>query len=125
MDQHLRLDLDQFRLPSAPPGGVEPQKPPRHRKGEQFLKGPIPLAWLQAAARQPGAAVLVGLELWFWAGIKKSRDVSISLSHLRIAPGTSRSSAGRGLRALEQARLVLVQRDPGRKPRVTLLESVL
>jgi hypothetical protein len=95
--------------------------PPRHRPGERFLKGPIPLNWLGAAASLPGKALHVAIELWFWAGVKNSRTVAISLSHLR-ATRIHRSSASRGLQALERAGLVAVVRHSGRKPIVTLLD---
>lgn len=96
--------------------------PPKHKPGEWFLKGPIPLSWLSLAAALPGKALVVALELWLWAGIKNRRAVSISLSNLRVSPDTSRSGASRGLAALQNAGLVSVQRRPGRRPDVTLVE---
>lgn len=124
MSREDRLDLTELRydrpLPSARAHKVPP---PRHRAGGKFLKGPIPLGWLQRAAALPGKAIHVALEVWFWAGIKKSRTVSVSLSRLRVAPKTPRTTASRGLRSLEGEGLVSVNRLPGRKPIVTLLES--
>ena len=99
--------------------------PPRHRQGEFFLKGPIPLNWLQVAAHQPGKAIVVALELWFRAGVEKNRTVQISLTNLRVAPRLNRSSASRGLRALEEAGLVTVVRKSGRRPTATLLDAAL
>ncbi len=117
-------DLKELRVCQRPrsSSGVD-EKPPRHRRGERFLKGPIPLIWLGAAAILPGRALAVALELWFWAGLKNKRVVRISLSHLRSAPGMSRSSASRGLGALERAGLVSVVRKPGRKPIITLTDA--
>lgn len=37
--------------------------------GKTFLKGPIPLPWLQGAARLPGKALHVGVVLWFLSGL--------------------------------------------------------
>jgi DNA-binding transcriptional ArsR family regulator len=71
--------------------------------------------------RIPGKAVHVAIELWHLAGMKKCRTVKLSLSRIE-QDGLSRSSAGRGLRALEDAGLVAVERHPGRCPIVTLLE---
>jgi hypothetical protein len=118
------LDIEALRIVGhQDPVDARPRRVLRYRRGEWFLRGPIPLAWLSDAAAQPGKALAVALEIWLWAGIKKSRVVSISLSHLRIDPDASRSSASRGLRALERASLVAVRRDPGKKPEVTLLEK--
>lgn len=96
-------------------------KPPRHKPGELFLRGPIPLDWLAAAAHQPGKSLHVGLGLWFLAGIKKSREIALSGSVLR-GLGVKRHSGYRGLVWLEQAGLVRVVRHSGRNPIVTLLE---
>ena len=49
----LRLDgvnFDAARIATS-------KKPPRHRPGEKFLRGPIPWTWLQQAARLRGSAL--------------------------------------------------------------------
>ena len=56
------------------------KRPPRHRPGEAFLKGPIPWRWLVAAARLPGKALQVSLLLWKEAGCRKSRVVTFCLA---------------------------------------------
>ena len=124
MPRRKRFDLTELRYDRAAASGpARPDPPPRHRRGEQFLKGPIPVWWLRQATSLPGRALHVGLEIWFRAGLTESRTVSVSLSRLRLAPGTPRSTASRGLRSLERAELVSVDRLPGRKPIVTLLDS--
>ncbi len=94
-------------------------RPPRHRRGERFLKGPIPWDWLARAAALPGKALHVGLAVWQRAGIERTGTVRISMTRLRPM-GLSRSSACRGLTALERAELVTVERHKGRAPIVTL-----
>jgi hypothetical protein len=89
---------------------------------EPFIKGPIPLRWLARASAAGGSALEVGLEIWFWAGLKRSNRIAISLSRLRVSPTLSRSAASRGLQKLESAGLVRAQRLPGRKPIVELLK---
>lgn len=44
----------------------------------RFVKGPIPLNWVQAAANLPGKSVHVAIVLWFLAGIKKSQTVKLT-----------------------------------------------
>ena len=56
---------------------------PRHKPNEKFLKGPIPLRWLTKAAQQPGKALHVSIAIWFLAGLRKCRIISLSGSVLR------------------------------------------
>ncbi len=99
------------------------RKIPRHKVGQKFLKGPIPLDWLRMAAMEPGKAFHVAIGLWFWAGIKRSREVPFSMSWLRKTLGVGRYSGYRGLAKLERTGLVSVVRHRGRKSVVTLLDT--
>ena len=85
----------------------------------RYLKGPIPWKWMSWAMVQPGKALHVAIHLWAWSGIKRSKTVSLNLTQL----GISKSSASRGLAALEYAGLVSVQRLPGSRSRVTILHT--
>ena len=60
----------------------------RHRDASLFLRGPVPLPWLAIAARLPGAALHVGVMLWFRSGLTSSRQVVIG-SQLREQFGLS------------------------------------
>ena len=93
----------------------------RRTKRGRFLKGPISWAWLSAAGQLPGHALHVAIEIRLWAGIKRTNHFVFSVSGL-TALGVSRSSGHRGLAALEREGLVSVDRQPGRKPRVTVIE---
>jgi hypothetical protein len=117
--------FDPNRLRWSPTNGAaledrKPTRPPRHRPREPFIKGPIPWKWLERAGQLPGRALLVGLVLWREAGCRNAREVRVNLSAMGI--GLSRKSAGRGLVALESAKLVRVDRLPGRCPIVELLD---
>jgi hypothetical protein len=114
------IDVDRLRVRSAQPGTRRP-RPPRHAKGESFLKGPIPLAWLEAAARLPGRSLHAGLALWYAAGLTGSAVVPLSnLSGVRF--GLDRNAKYRALEWLEGAGLVKVERKLGRAPVVTILQ---
>jgi hypothetical protein len=102
---------------SAKPKGL-----PKPQPNERFLKGPIPWSWLAKAASQPGRALAVALHLWLWAGMTKSREITVSVSALAEL-GVGRNAAYRALSSLERANLITVVRHVGRKPRVTLLDS--
>ena len=95
------------------------RRPPRHRPGERFLKGPIPLKWLVRAARLPGRALHVGNAVWYLAGLTRSGTVKLSNSVLELF-GVDRYAKARALEALEQAGLVSVQRQCGKHPTVTI-----
>lgn len=112
-----------FGIPSGdlPPAPAR-ERPPRHRRGEWFVRGPLPWPWIVRAGSAPGKALLVGLAVWREAGRLNRRTVRLSLSALARQVGTHRHTALRGLQALEAAGLVQTRRRPGRALEVTLCE---
>lgn len=107
------LDLNQIPVRKSPP---------RHKKGQKFLKGPIPLSWLLKAATLPGKAFIVGVAIWYLAGFKRNGPVKVTGKVLRQF-GVSRWTSYRNLDALSQAGLIEVCSNPGRCPIVTLLDA--
>ena len=102
-------DFERLRLSTRPLDALaaRPSNPPRHRQGEAFLKGPIPMAWLALAARLPGRALHMGLVLWYWAGITKRRVVAPSLSRaIRCSSYLPATTAAAGARWLATRRAV-------------------
>ncbi len=96
--------------------------PPNRKPYKRFIKGPIPLEWIQAAARLPGRSLHVGLVLWYLAGVRRSKQGPISYtvaSHF----GLSRHVVYRGLAWLEEAGLITVLRKHGRRLGFTLMEE--
>lgn len=94
------------------------------RNRELFIKGPIPLYWLSAAAALPGKALNAALVILWLAGMSKDKEFQItgaSLRHLTISEDAFRD----GLKRLEQADLIRVNQAPGRRPRVTVLWRTL
>lgn len=118
------FDPKQFELPSGAVGKMKPSKrPPRHKRGERFIMGPLPLSWFAAAAKLRGRALHVGMVLWWLAGMKKDRTVKWEPSAAEPW-GLDYQAAYRGLRALETAGLVSQDRRRGRCPVVTILEAI-
>jgi hypothetical protein len=115
-------DLDRLRLPAEFFGEMERRrKPPRHRSGDPFIKGPIPHAWIASACRLPGAGLRVAMAYRFHAGRFRFRygrrwDLSDVANGLWI----SHDAARRGLHAAELAGLLSVSREPGRKLAVSV-----
>jgi hypothetical protein len=64
--------------------------------------------------------VSAGLLLWFRAGCSHTREsITVPTRYYEMF-GLRRESFARGLQQLEVARLVVVDRARGRKPRVTI-----
>jgi hypothetical protein len=96
---------ESFRAGSGPlpaAGARASKRPPRHRQGERFLRGPVPWPWLLAAGACTGKALHVALALWHEAGIARSRTIPFRPARAREF-GMSRDTARRGLRELERA----------------------
>ena len=104
---------------SLPERRVSPAR--RSHKQARFIKGPIPLAWIEVAAKLPGKALHVALAICYLAGMNKFKPFRLSHRTLMIF-GVSRHAAYRGLRALEMAGLVNVERHPGKNPVITVKE---
>lgn len=116
------VDRDRMRLHTTA-RRVRGSRPPRHVGVEGFLKGPVPLSWLEAAARLPGKSLHAGIALWYAAGILRSANVPLSnMSGHRF--GCDRNAKYRALAWLEGAGLVKVERKLGRAPVVTILPVV-
>lgn len=113
------FDVDRLRMPRGMTTSSS-RRPPRPGKGERFLKGPIPLAWLETAAALPGRSLHAGIALWYAAGLMRSTSVPLSnISGLRF--GLDRNAKYRALDWLEKAGLVVVERKLGRAPMVTIV----
>ncbi|MBM4049423.1 MAG: hypothetical protein FJ279_30375 [Planctomycetes bacterium] len=96
-------------------------KPATSTVVDPYLRGPIPLSWIERAARLPGQALAVGMALWHLAGLRSAQQ-HLSLSTERLAAfGVSRYAKDRALRNLSTAGLVAVDRKKGRSPRVSLI----
>lgn len=118
------IDINQFKWNGKEsfPVPVKRVGPPKHNKGEKFLKGPIPMNWIEKASQQSGHALHVGMALWHLSGLNKSAKVKLSGSVLRRM-GVDRYAGYRGLQKLEEAGLVEVDRHKGRNPIVTILDA--
>ena len=116
------IDLNRLKLRSSSPlhAGLARNQMRSATRGQKFLRGPIPLEWLSAAARLPGKALHTGLAIWLEAGFRESHTVPLS----NVAGdkfGLDRNSKYRALQWLEQAGLIQVERKLGRAPVVTIV----
>lgn len=91
------------------------RKPPRHKKGEKFLKGPIPLNWLLKAASISGGAFKVAIVIWFLVGVSNKRTISLP-NGLLDKFGVSKRTKYRCLKAMERAGLISISQGKGSSP---------
>jgi hypothetical protein len=93
------------------------------RKKRFFLKGPVPIWWLQKAASLPGSrALAVACCLWYLAGRYKTSRVRLTSVQLKEW-GVNRKAKSRALLSLERAGLIAVENLPGKNSVVTILKS--
>lgn len=86
-----------------------------------FVKGPIPLAWMLAAAEMGAGTAKAGVLIWYAAGLWGSY-YGISLQPRLWAPHFKcRQTLYRSLDLLERAGLIAVTRARGRSPEVSIL----
>lgn len=108
-----RLVWDPVRREMVPAGSIV--KGPAGR----FIKGPLPLTWMQEAARLPGKTLQVALTLWYLAGLQKTSTVRLASRPLDLM-GVSRDAKYEALARLANAGLVTVEQKVGQAPMVTL-----
>ena len=51
---------------------------PKAQRGEKFIRGPIPLDWIQAAIPLGRKSIHVVLALWYSAGFNRSNPVKLT-----------------------------------------------
>jgi hypothetical protein len=90
-------------------------------KKELFLRGPIPLEWLAVAAKLPGKTINVAIALWWCHGMAKGEPFKLTQRAL-MALNVERGAESAGLARLEQAGLIGVERKPGQRPIVSILD---
>lgn len=98
--------------------GVEPRQPPRHQRGEAFLRGPIPWNWLVKAMRLGRGPLALALVLWRLAGMKRSQSFRLPPSECRCVG--ERKTVYAALDKLEAGGLIEAKRHRGRGPTVTI-----
>ncbi len=115
-------DLDQLRLPADRVGNPKSsRRPPRHRPGDPFIKGPIPYGWIASACRLPAAGLRVAMACRFLCcrfRVGNRWGLDAIAKGLRISGPSTR----RGLHSAELAGLLAVEREPGCKLAVSVLD---
>lgn len=92
----------------------------QQRQSGRFLKGPIPMAQISAAAKLPGRALALFLAVHHRTALSGKPMVTLP-KRLLTELGVHRDAKARGLRELESAGLVRVERSRGRTALVGLV----
>jgi DNA-binding transcriptional ArsR family regulator len=85
----------------------------------RFLKGPIPLSLICAAARLPGQSLALYLAVRHRSDLTRSDSVTVPAALLRSF-GIDKDAKSRALKLLAAEGLVKVEQRRGRSARVTL-----
>ncbi|CUI27238.1 hypothetical protein [Achromobacter kerstersii] len=107
---------------SAAAKGFAPGKQVATKQSRPFIKGPIGLDWIGAAARLPGKSLHVALALQYLAGLQRAKTVKLNAKTLDTL-GVARDAKYEALRRLELAGLISTKAKPGRQAIVTLLDA--
>ena len=118
------MELERYRLPWTDRTNLGIFRPRRttRRLSTPFLRGPIPLNWLQEAMRLGGAAISVGIILWYFRGLKKTSVFKVGIQDIATLIGRSWLTAKRGLLALERQGLISITWHHGRKHMIEIRE---
>lgn len=111
------IPVRKLRLQTTPEGSslVEPSK------AMLFVKGPISVAWLAAAAKLPGKTVNVAVAMQWLAGMSRDKPFKLTRRSQELF-AVSDDAAQDAIRRLEAAELIKVVRRPGQRPLITVLK---
>ena len=85
-----------------------------------FLRGPVPLEWLERAAALPGKTLNVAIALWWRHGMAKGKPFKLTQQALKRLH-VERDAASAGLVRLERAGLIRVEPRPGQRPIISMV----
>lgn len=90
-------------------------------ESQPFLRGPIPLSWLNRAAKLPGKTLNVALAIWWLYGMIGRKPLKLSKKALGIFQ-VSADAATDALNRMDQHGLIKLQKKSGQRP---LIEVIL
>ncbi len=92
------------------------------KHSKPFLKGPIPLDWLNNAGKLPGKSLHLALVIRWLVDMNGGKPTKITAKALERF-GISPDACSDGLKRLETANLITVKRLPGQRPTVAYRDS--
>ena len=118
------FDPDGLRLATTggPVGGRKVELNVMRERRERRFIPPMPYQWFLRACRLPGKAAILAAVLWYLHKLRRENPVRLTQVTLNDF-GVSRQAKYRGLRHLEQAGLITVNRRNRKNPEVTLVPT--
>jgi hypothetical protein len=115
------FDIDKYRIPgkNINPGESKKKREPKKKIIGKFIRGPIPLYWMKKALELAPCAIRIGIVLWYISGLRKSETFILSNVMLKDF-GLNRHTKYQGLKHLEEAGLIEVERRFKKNPKVTI-----
>ena len=115
------FDINKFRIPGKNFNPREPQNKsePKKKKIGSFIKGPIPLYWIKKALKLAPCAIRIGMVLWYISGLRKNETFILSNVMLKKFD-IGRHTKYRGLKLLEEAGLIEIEKRFKKNPKVTI-----
>ncbi|MCK4377778.1 MAG: hypothetical protein KAW01_00455 [Deltaproteobacteria bacterium] len=93
------------------------------RLTKPFVKGPIPLDWIQQACRLGSNVARLSWVLWYFDGVKKEDYFNISNINVEKF-GIERRQKNKALSLLEEAGLITIKQEEGKSPRVKVIKDI-
>lgn len=115
-------EIDHFVLPDALPATGSARLRSRPRISGNFLRGPIPWAWIQAAHALGGNALATGLALRTFSGINRGQEFPVSLKRIATMTRVSQGTVRRAVQSLADASLITVTSTTGRRNTFQIVE---
>lgn len=122
----IRLDWDQEAERYVYPSALEASQQQRRGKQQErpqghFLKGPIPMDWLERAYCLSDRAARVAIAIWFVRGLRQAEPFKVKGETLARFGVRHRAVYSRALAELEGAGLIHVTRRSGQALAVTVI----
>jgi hypothetical protein len=113
---------EDFAIPVVLPSSKStPKIRKSRRKVGEFLRGPIPWPWIQAAFESRGSSLFVALAIRHFSDLMGKRTIRIS--QVDLGGGiVCRNAVSHALSFLESRGLIQVDREPGRLLAITVKE---
>jgi len=105
---------------------VREKKPAKkHTPRTAFLHGPVPMSWINTAAKLGKHVLHVGICLWFIAGCEKSLQIKTTRRRIAGYCGVSVQVVGKAFVKLDRAGLIERQHKSGASSTITLIREPL
>ena len=92
-------------------------------KTAHFLKGPVPLVWLNRAALLPGKVLNVAIAIWWLQGMADGKPLKLTQKSLKYL-NVKRNAASTALDLLQNEGLIQLERRVGQRPSISILPCI-